>query len=259
MTPASYDPDFFHLLFDVEDRHFWFRTRNALITALCRRLATRLPPGYRVLEVGCGTGNVLRFLERACAEGSVMGMDLFGEGLHYARQRSCAPLVQGDLHHPPFRHHFDMIGMFDVLEHLPDDHRVLVDLRRMLVPGGSLLLTVPAYAQLWSYFDEASHHCRRYAPADLTRKLTAAGYRVEHCTPFMMSLFPLVWLGRRLAARRGNTRPDAAQAHQLAASELRIRPLPNAVLTTTLQWEVRWLAQQRSFPFGTSLVAIATA
>src|SRR5439155_5457643 len=144
--------------------------------------------------------NVLRILQRACRNGSVIGMDLFAEGLRYARERTHCPLVQGDLRSHCFGAQFDLIGLFDVLEHVPDDTHVLRDLHTMLRPGGALLLTVPAHPCLWSYFDVAAHHCRRYEPAVLERRLIDTGYRVDYLTQYMVSIFPLVWLGRRPAA-----------------------------------------------------------
>lgn len=101
--------------------------------------------GYRVLNVGCGTGKELRMLEQACPNGVVVGMDLFIEGLHYARQRTSCSLIQGDIHKPPFDTQFNLIVLFDVLEHLPDDVHVLYKLNAMLAPAGALLLTVPAH------------------------------------------------------------------------------------------------------------------
>ena len=255
----TYDPAFFQHLFEVEDKHFWFRSRNRIIGDLVRRLTRRLAPGYRVLEVGCGTGNVLRILERACPEGTVVGMDLFAEGLDYARQRTSATLVQGDLGHPPFTNQFEIVGLFDVLEHLPDDRQALDDLRKMLCDDGVLLLTVPAHRALWSYFDEASRHCRRYEPDELKRKLVAAGYEVEYVTEYMMSIFPLMWIGRRLAAlrRRVSRRQSGASIGQLAAQELRPMPIINEALFGLLDIEVRWLARGRTLPLGTSLLAVA--
>ena len=99
---ASYDPLYFDRLFAIEDRHFWFRARNAVITAVIGRIVGALPDGYRVLEVGCGTGNVLHVLQRTCGRGRVFGMDLFAEGLRFARRRTTCPLIQGDVHTPPF-------------------------------------------------------------------------------------------------------------------------------------------------------------
>lgn len=165
---GGYAAAFFERLFDVEERHFWFRARNRVIASVVRQQTRQLAPGYRVLEVGCGTGNVLRLLAQACIKGSVVGLDLLEAGLRYARRRASCPLVQGDLRNLPFRPGFSVIGLFDVLEHQPDDLGLLRDLRALLALDGVLILTVPAHQFLWSYFDEASRHCRRYELDDLS-------------------------------------------------------------------------------------------
>ena len=123
-VPSSYDPAYFAPLFAVEDKHFWFRVRNLMIQTLVRQVIADFPSGYRVLEVGCGSGNVLRVLEETCTRGKVVGMDLFADGLKYARKRTTCSLVQGDMQNPPFGTQFDLIGLFDVLEHLPDDKQI---------------------------------------------------------------------------------------------------------------------------------------
>jgi SAM-dependent methyltransferase len=255
---ASYDPVFFESLFAVEDQHFWFRARNRVIATVMQQLVAPLPPGYRVLEVGCGTGNTLRVLEHVCTQGIVVGMDLFGEGLAFAQQRVRCPLVQGDMQQPPFHTNFDLIGMFDVLEHLPDDRQVLRDLHNLLVPGGRLVLTVPAYPMLWSYFDEASCHYRRYTAVDLTRKLTAAGYEIVYQTYYMASILPLVWAGRRLAAlKKREQTAGSNHTHELAQNELRIVPIVNDALVWVLLQEARLVGRRHRLPVGTSLVVVA--
>src|SRR5438105_14549790 len=99
----SYDPSMFDVLDAVEDRHFWFRARGRIIGALARQAVAALPAGYRVLEIGCGNGGVLRVLRDACAGGKVFGMDLFAEGLRWAAGRSVGcPLVRGGAHRRPF-------------------------------------------------------------------------------------------------------------------------------------------------------------
>lgn len=185
-------------------------------------------------------------------------MDLYAEGLQFARRRTCCPLVQGDIGAAPFRTQFDLIGLFDVLEHLPDDTQVLRDLHGLLAQGGTLLLTVPAHPSLWSYFDEACHHCRRYDLPELERKLIDTGYRVEYLTQFMVSIFPLLWLTRRLGGLLHRRAPDDGEhLRKLATREFRIIPVVNGLLGWSLGLEVRQIARRRSLPLGTSLLVVA--
>ena len=253
----SYDPAYFSRLFKIEDEHFWFAARNKSIAAIARRLERELQPGYRVLEVGCGTGNVLRVLKQVYTRGTVAGMDLFGEGLAFARARTSCALVQADVHSPPFDVPFDVIGLFDVLEHLPDDKQILRDISDLLSPGGFLILTVPAHMSLWSYFDEASHHCRRYEAAELKRKVLRAGFEIDYFTEYMASIFPVVWLGRRLATLAGRFRGKEQDADAMATSELRVVPVANTIFNWLLSLEASLISRRRQLPVGTSLMVVA--
>jgi SAM-dependent methyltransferase len=251
-TGATYDPTFFGPLFAIEDRHFWFRTRELAITRLVGSLTSDLAPGYRVLEVGCGTGHVLRALESVCTGGTVVGF----EGLAFARTRTRCDLVQGDVRQPPFRVPFELVGAFDVLEHLDDDVGALRDLRALLATDGALLLSVPAHPQLWSYFDDAAQHKRRYTRAELARKVGAAGLRIVYLSHYMASLVPLVWLGRRLAGALGGRRGDPGRGAALTVSEFKITPVVNDLLAWVLRRELELVGRGR-LPVGTSLIAVA--
>lgn len=255
----SFDPAAFQHLFDAEDKHFWFRSRNRVIGALVSRLLSTSTDNPRLLEVGCGTGNVLRVLAEACPHGSVIGMDLFAEGLKFAQIRADAALVQGDVHNPPFHHQFNIIGLFDVLEHLPDDRQVLINLKGMLRKDGTLLLTVPANPSLWSYFDEASRHCRRYRLNDLQHKLVETGYEVDYITYYMMTIFPLMWAGRRLSNLRRHILKggNSLSAESMATQELRPNAIANGLITPLLSIEEYWLRHGHTLPFGTSLLVAA--
>jgi SAM-dependent methyltransferase len=255
----SYDPEFFSRLASIESKHFWFRTRNRVIATLAEQITKNWAYGYRVLEVGCGTGNVLRTLEQTCSRGVVVGMDLFAEGLAFARTRTSCPLVQGDLEQPGFGVQFDLIGAFDVVEHLSDDLQVFRSIHSMLKPSGVLLLTVPAHQSLWSYFDEGSHHCRRYEPADLRRKLNQTGYEIEFLSEFMASIYPLLWLVRRVRSlHRGTRNSDSADSDfALSLEELRIVPVLNELLTFVLMQEAKLIKSRLALPFGSSLVVAA--
>jgi SAM-dependent methyltransferase len=254
MPPGGYDPNFFDELSTIEDRHFWFRARNQLIFELGKRVSSGLTPGYLVLEVGCGTGNVLRMLRKACQDGTVVGLEMWFDGLRHAKKRTAGFLVQGDVRQCPFSKPFDIVGMFDVLEHIPEEQETLAALYKLLVPGGRLLLTVPAHSFLWSYFDEASRHCRRYSTDEIRKKLTAAGFEVEFQTQFMACIFPIVWAFRKMSKP---WEPRASNAKMLAKTEFRIIPVVNGILTALLSLEARWVARGHSLPLGTSLVVIA--
>jgi SAM-dependent methyltransferase len=248
---GGYDAAFFDALARIEDRHFWFRFRNLLLTRLVAELAAPLGPGFRVLEAGCGNGNVLRFLTSTLRQGVVVGIDLFEEGLRLARRRSNALLVRGDVHASPFRCQFDIIGAFDVIEHLRDDRQALRDLRSLLSDRGVLLLTVPGHTSLWSYFDDASGHCRRYSKEQLEQTLTDCGFRVEYITDFMMILFPILWLGRRLSTLL----PRASMPESMP--DLRIIPVANEILLFLLRCELPLLRRRIQIPIGSSLLVIA--
>jgi len=255
---SSYNPDFFSQLFEIEDRHFWFRARNTIIATLVKSMVPSFPRNYHMLEVGCGTGNALRYLESAASGGTVLGMDLFEDGLRFARRRVSCPLVQADILQPPFERQFQLIGLFDVLEHLPDDDKILSDIYRLLAPEGRLLITVPAHQMLWSYFDEASHHFRRYSKSDLSARLEAAGFDIHYLTEYMLAIFPLVWVGRRLAALKARFYPrDGSASDQMASQELGIVPLINPLLSFLLSQERHLVVRRCPLPFGTSLLAVA--
>jgi SAM-dependent methyltransferase len=256
-SSGNYDPIFIPQLAEIEDRHFWFRTRKQVIGSLIAQITVGLPPGYRVLEVGCGTGSVLSTLADVCRGGVVIGVDLLTEALVYARRRSPGLLVQGDVHALPFRREMSVIGLFDVLEHLPDDQRALSDLGDLLVPDGALVLTVPAHKSLWSYFDEAARHYRRYEPAELRDKLHRAGYHVEYLTHYMAVMLPLAWAWRRLTALVDRRQSGKAErTRELTLRELRVLPVLNEFLRLLLAQEARLVARRKILPIGASLVAI---
>lgn len=249
----GYSSVFFEQLVRVEDRHFWFRFRNRVLSELVKGLAAKFTNGYRVLEAGCGDGNVLRFLERVCSGGAVVGIDLFMEGLQLAKCRSSSLLVQGDVHTSPFNCEFDIIGIFDVLEHLADDQMALRDLHQLLSTRGVLLITVPAHMSLWSYFDECGHY-RRYSVPDLSEKLHQCGYDIDYITEYMFILYPLLWLGRRISAI---FRRNRVAQRGTAAPDLTVVPVLNDVLLLLLCVELPLLRRRIRLPMGSSLLAIA--
>ena len=227
---------------ELETWHFWFAERRVLVLRLLGRWLRRRHG--TVLDLGCGTGSMLTALAR---EGyRAVGMD----ALHPRSQpgggvAKGSRVILGDVTHPPIAgSRFDAVLLLDVLEHVDDD-AVLSEVRRVLRPGGVLLLTVPAMPWLWSYRDTAAGHLRRYAYAHLRRVLAASGLRVRRIRYFNTVLLPLA-MATRLLGRRTPRLRDA---------EERPGTFTNRILSLVLRAEVRlsgWLA----LPWGTSLVAV---
>jgi 2-polyprenyl-3-methyl-5-hydroxy-6-metoxy-1,4-benzoquinol methylase len=249
---AAYDAAGIQRLLAVEDRHFWFRARNHIIAALVDDPINSLPDGFRVLEVGCGSGNVLRVLKRAAGgRGRVEGLEVSGPASEVARQRTGLTVTNGkvaDLRSPD---PYDIIAAFDVLEHISDEAAVLSQMRALLRPDGRLILTVPAHPKLWSSFDEASEHMRRYTRSSLTRALRAAGFDIEYLTYFMFLLYGPMWLRRRISLKRSQ---DFGAVFD---SEFQIVPGVNAVAYQVLRQDAIVIRHRRTLPIGTSLAVIA--
>jgi SAM-dependent methyltransferase len=251
----SYDPRYFEPLFAAEEHHFWFVARNKVISSLVRKALSGRTDQVQMLEVGCGTGNVLHELEKQFPDAVLLGMDLFHEGLSLARRRVKCPLVQADLALPPFVKSFDLVGIFDVLEHIKEDRSVLDQLFKVVKPNGWLLITVPADPRLWSYFDVASHHIRRYTLKELSTKVKTAGFNIEFASPYIAATYPIVWLNRRSKGDPGSV--EDASVHRQAEEELRIIPVINDIFRGILGLEAAWLSRGNHLPFGSSLVLLA--
>jgi SAM-dependent methyltransferase len=184
-------------------------------------------------------------------------MDLFLEGLRFARRRNPGALVQADVLRLPFRGRFDLVCLFDVLEHLPDDAVALRPLGHLLRPGGSLLVTVPAHRALWSAVDEASSHRRRYSVSGLKTALQRAGFEVSFLSPFMAPLLPLLWLRRRAGFAARSRTPGDPGADRAILRDLRVVPVLNGLLERILALEAGFVARRVPLPFGSSIIARA--
>ncbi len=247
-----YDPVRFAQLEEHEGTLFWFRVRNLVITEAILPLISTLPPGYRVLEVGCGTGNVLRTLETTCRDGELIGLEKYEEGVTIARKRVKCEVRQGDVHDLDEREVFQLIGMFDVLEHIEDDLGVLEKLRSHLTKKGVIVLTVPANPSLWSQFDVVAHHQRRYTRRSLLSLLTSADYKVEYMTYFMAALLPIMKIKRRAKAS------DLEVSRQDVLSEnFDPSPLANRIAFGVTRPEALLVRHRIQIPFGTSILAVA--
>ena len=245
------DTGFRDVLFDklvaLEAGNFWFRSRNRLILWALDRFFLE---AERFMEIGCGTGFVLSGVAAARPGMVLCGSEISCAGLACAASRlPGVQLLQMDARAIPFCEEFDVIGAFDVLEHVQEDTEVLWQMHRAVRPGGGILLTVPQHEFLWSRTDERACHVRRYNVRDLADKVRRAGFRVEHVTSFVSLLLPLMFLSR-LRRQGSNNERDIN-------SELKLGRLVNGVLEHILTVERSGIRAGLRFPFGGSLLLVA--
>jgi SAM-dependent methyltransferase len=184
-------------LYAYEKEHFWFKHRLSVIRSAFRRFIDK---SESVIEVGAGTGHTARALLADGYRNLAVG-EIHRNGLEYARGYGVSSLYQFDLRAPPFADHFDAVVLFDVLEHLRDDDRVVANIHRMLRQGGRIVLTVPAHAWLWSRIDELSSHHRRYGRKDMSELLERNGFELLERRFFFTALVPALLVRARLARR----------------------------------------------------------
>jgi SAM-dependent methyltransferase len=226
--------------------NFWFQARNVLIIQTLRRF---FPDLRRLLEIGCGTGFVLSGVAAAFPAAELTGSEVFSAGLPYAAARLLqAEFLQMDARTIPYVEHFDVVGAFDVLEHIAEDEQVLAEIHKALRPGGGLIVAVPQHSWLWSQQDELACHVRRYTANELRRKAVAAGFIPIYETSFVSLLLPLMWLSRY----RGKT-----DEQQDPLRELRIGQIANRMLGAVMALERGFIRSGVRFPFGGSRLLVA--
>lgn len=243
----GFDPELFVELSKVEGKHFWFRSRNRLISWALRHYF----PGARdFLEVGCGTGFVLAGIRKALPTIKISGSDIFHSALALAKER--VPEVcflQMDACAIPFEEEFDVVGVFDVLEHIPDDRLALRQIYQTVRPGGGVILTVPQHPWMWSRSDEQARHIRRYKMGELESKVADAGFRTIRRTSFVSLLLPLMMVLRLL--RQG------LQRSYDVMDELKVAEPLNTILELALGFELLLMRHGVNLPFGGSALLVA--
>ncbi|ANK88031.1 MULTISPECIES: class I SAM-dependent methyltransferase [unclassified Rhizobium] len=251
-TVSGFDPQDFQYLAEAELSHFWFVARRRLIVSLAGKYA---PSARSFIEVGCGSGNVVKALAESRRWDRILATEIHPSGLAFARSRMPADVefLQADGRNLPFDSTFDLAGAFDVLEHIAEDEAVLAGINRVLAPGGTLIATVPQHPFLWGPADEVAHHERRYRRGELEAKLRTAGFDIVFSTSYTAILLPLMILSRLLAKRNAS----GGDMRAIARKEFEISKALNGLLKRTLSLEVTLTERGLRWPVGGSRVVVA--
>lgn len=248
---SSYPTSGFDVTDELEGGSFWVRSRTRVLRRMILDLATPLERA-RVLEIGCGTG---AFLQSLASEPKLelLGSEIYLRGLKSATARNSGlEFIQLDASDIPFVAEFDVIGAFDVIEHIDDDMSVLRGVRQALKPGGHAVITVPQYPFLWGVLDEIVHHKRRYRRGELVGKALQAGFEVRFVSSFLFMLFPLMLLSRLLD--RGGKQEQDVQAFD---RRVRFPRWVNRIFDAVMRLDEAMIGWGWSLPWGGSLILIA--
>lgn len=246
----------------VEDRHWWFVGRRAILECFLRQIVDRVEPiprpasvggqpaksedqsVIRILDVGCGTGANLEMLSKF---GAAEGVDVSDEALEFCRQKGLR-VQKGLAEKLPFDDEtFEITTALDVVEHLDDDIAGLRELNRVTKSGGFALVFVPAFMWLWGVQDDVSNHRIRYTRAQIVDSLRKAGFEIERATYANITFFAPILAGRLLMRLTG-IRPESENNVNVSAL--------NGIFGKIFAAERFWL-KHFNLPFGVSIVVVA--
>lgn len=238
-------PEEFRQMQALEENHWWFHGKRLLLRALLAQVGQR--EGRRMLDIGCGTGGVLKVL---AGRGTIVGIDLDDLALAFCREKGLDDVARASALQLPFASGcFDVCVMMDVLEHVDEEGALLAEVRRVLRPGGAVIVSVPAFALLWSQHDVTFEHRRRYRRGQLEARLREAGLRVEWSSYTNFFVFPPTFVWRALR-RWGGVAPDRR------TDFFTLPRLLNQALIATYRCEAA-LLRHIPLPFGVSVACVA--
>jgi SAM-dependent methyltransferase len=254
--PVSYPADGHESVLEIEDDSYWFQHRNACIIAAA--LAFSPPAGAGVFDIGGGNGYVSRGLQMSGFDVALIEPGY--QGARNAKRRGIRTVLCGTTDTLAIRgSSLGAIGLFDVIEHVADDRSFLVDMRRLIQPGGRLYATVPAYSLLWSALDDSVGHHRRYMLKGVCDVLRQAGFAVDFATYLFSPLPGPILLLRSLPYRLGLSRTTAHVRRKARRDHSVTHGTAGRVARKLLQREVRRIGQHEPMRFGGSCLVVASA
>lgn len=256
----NYETECFDAFFEHRKRSFFYKGRAKIIDALLKgKIADNINRSKIIKIVDIGFGHGTKLPSELINRVRLVGIDVNFDSLSRIKKLSDskALFVNADALALPFKESFEMVLLLDVLEHIDDDEKALRNIHDILKKDGLLVMMVPAVPSLYSKFDRLAFHKRRYALKELERKLTRAGFSVKKISYFIFFLFPLIYVFRKMRELFISSR-SSEDIGITDMAEIKVIPVINELCLATLIIE-SWLISKFSFPFGSSIVAVAAA
>lgn len=246
-TTNPYPKSKFNELINIESKSWWFRAREEIILWVILNII-KPSKHTQYLEVGCGTGYMLKGVNNAFPELNISGSEYYAEGVTFAQARNPnLRIFRLDICTREFDSKYDIIAAYDVIEHIKDDQAALKNIFNHLNPGGTLILTVPQHKWLWSNIDVLAYHQRRYSKKQLFRQLEECGFAVKYHNAFMALVLPIMMASRAIKQSRGSN-----------SNELNPPLFISFILSAICKIELLAIKLGAHLPLGGSLMIVST-
>lgn len=240
-----------NLCYQIEPNSYWFKHRNEIIH---KSLSNYIESGH-FWDVGGGNGFVSEFLQNNGFDCTLI--EPGKQGCENGRKRGVNSVFEGVLQDYQSNKTPDVIGAFDVVEHIEDDLGIVKEIYNRLGKGGVFISTVPAFQTLWSADDVLAGHFKRYTTRNYTKLLENAGFKVDYCSYFFSFIAPPLYLLKALPFSFSKKVPETINFEK-AKSQHELKGFAKTLFEPWMKWELKKIKYQKSIPFGSSVICLAT-
>lgn len=240
--------DLYSEMYELESTYWWHKAKRHLVKSIITRMKIDTH-NSKLLDVGCGTGKFLEEMNTWNSWGELIGLDGSDEALKFTKKRKVANVKKADLEKeiPLKDNSIDIITSLDVVEHIENDQHLVREFNRVLKPGGSLIITVPAHQWLWTYWDDILGHKRRHNQASVEALMKQANLKVEWISYFYSYLLPIACVFRLIKSKTNK---------ENSSDFVALPDWINRLLISFAEAETA-LIKYTKVPFGLSVVCVA--
>lgn len=254
-NPRVFSYQYYKRLYDIEELHWWSRGMRGVCEKLLRS-TRRFNNITRVLDIGCGTGISLPWLENANLAGSVVQTDISQFAVRFCKKRGHQKVLLSAAEALPFKDNsFDLAISIDVVQHVNNDslESSIKEAFRVLRPGGSLLIRTNVFRR--GYHPENTDTYRRFKREELKQLVENSGFSVERLTyansiSAILSFIPIPAIKRRIP---GESNHNDQGLHLTLPDKMQIKDLIQSLLLKIEAFLVTWV----NIPCGHSMLLMA--